>query len=81
MSAFCYEIVQKSIFVNRVTGMSLILENSKNKLVQTAVEYLWRGTAGMSELLASLQCTRVQTIRVSSYISGEGVDIFFFPFP
>lgn len=76
MSAFCYEIVQKSVFLNRVTGMSLISENSKNKLVQTAVMYFWRGTAGLSELLASLQSTRAHTIRLSNYISEEGVAIF-----
>lgn len=35
--------------------MSLMLENSKNKLVQTAVVYFWRGTAEVFELLASLQ--------------------------
>lgn len=36
-----------------MTGMSLVLENSKNKLVQTAV-YFWRSIAEMFELLASL---------------------------
>lgn len=56
--------------------MSLLLENSKNKLVQTAVVYSWRGTVEMFELLASLQSTRAQTIRLSSYISEEGIDIF-----
>lgn len=57
--------------------MGLILENSKNKLVQTAVVYFWRGTAEIFELLVSLQSTRAQTIRLSSYISEEGADIFF----
>lgn len=57
--------------------MGLILENSKNKLVQTAVVYFWRGTAEILELLVSLQSTRAQTIRLSSYISEEGADIFF----
>lgn len=56
--------------------MSLILENSKMKLVQSAVVYFWRETAEIFELLASLQSTRTQTIRLSSYISEEGADVF-----
>ncbi|NXT12712.1 CKAP5 protein, partial [Prunella fulvescens] len=34
----------------QVTGMGLMLENSKNKLVQTAVVYFWRGTTTLQNI-------------------------------
>lgn len=49
--------------------MSLILENK-------IFLYFWRGTLEIFELLASLQSTRAQTIRLSSYSNEEGVDVF-----